>query len=123
TRHRPGSLRGLPIVVSGQKSGRLFWTEATGQGKTTLKPYVLPLTKHDQPPVAPILLLPALSAPPWQAADHLAVLSDSALLSLWGLRQKGTRDPLLFPMLSGDFAVEPRRTPGRCEVVFADAEN
>src|SRR6185369_12747635 len=103
TRHLPGSLRGLPMVVPEDKGGWLLWSEAAETGKTTLKPYALPIKAHDQKPQAPALQLPALNAPPWQGADRLAVLSDRGMLSLWGLRQKGTRDPLLFPMLQGEF--------------------
>jgi hypothetical protein len=64
-----------------------------------------------------------LSAPPWHDANRLAVLSETGFLSLWGFRQKGTRDPLLFPFLKQDFALDASKRPGRCQIVHADAEN
>src|SRR5207249_6927612 len=38
------------------------------------------------------------------------------------LRQEGTRDPLLFPMLPNDFLADAGKRSGRCQVMHADAE-
>jgi outer membrane protein assembly factor BamB len=123
TRHPAGSLRGLPAIVPGEQGPLLLWTELKGSGHVEIKPYELPLKQHDQKPVDPVVSMSALSAPPWPQADRLAVVTQTGMLSLWGLKQKGTRDAELFPLLKHGFPIEASKQPGRCQVVYADAEN
>jgi len=63
-----------------------------------------------------------MSAPPWRQADRLAIATQAGYLSLLGIRQKDTTDPLLFPLFKQDLALgEGENIP--CQVVHADAEN
>ena len=102
TRHPAGSLRGLPIVAHGGKRDLLLWSQALAPGRAEIKPYALPIEQTEQKPNVideALGQLKGLSAPPWHDANRLAVLTEAGTLSLWGFRQKGTRDPLLFPLL------------------------
>jgi outer membrane protein assembly factor BamB len=130
TRHRAGSLRGLPAIVSGAKGAFLLWCEAKGLDHAEIKPYALPIQHAEQKPVEPMVELPGISFAPWCDADRLAVATDEGFLSLWGFQQKGTRDPLLFPLLKKNekkedeiFFLIDASGPGRSQVVYADAEN
>jgi outer membrane protein assembly factor BamB len=123
TRHPAGSLPGLPTIVSSTKGSYLLWSQAKGPGNAEIKPYELPIAQPDQKPVEPMVTVPGLSAPPWCDGDRLAAATQAGFLSLWGIRQKGTRDPLLFPLLKQDFAIDASKAGGRCQVVHADAEN
>jgi outer membrane protein assembly factor BamB len=122
TRHPAGSLRGLPILARGGKRDLLLLSQAPAPGRAEIKPYALPIEQAEQKPIEPMLAVAGLSASPWHDANRLAVLSETGLLSLWGFRQKGTRDPLLFPFLKQDFPLDTG-APGRCQIVHADAEN
>ena len=122
TRHPAGSLRGLPLIVPSDEKSFLLWTQAKGAGQAEIKPYELPIQRHDQKPTEPIQV-PGLSAPPWRAADRLALVTDKGMMSLYGLKQKGTRDPLFFPLHKHDFPIDTGKTAGRCQVVHASAES
>jgi outer membrane protein assembly factor BamB len=121
TRHPAGSLRGLPVIATSDKGAVLLWSQAQGADRVEIKPYELPIGHPEQKPAEPILQLPAISAPPWCEADRLVVATQNGFLSLWGVQQKGTRDKLLFPLLKQDFPLDA--SPGRGQVVHADAEN
>ncbi len=60
---------------------------------------------------------------PWHDSGRVAVATDAGRLHLYGIRQPGNRDPLLFPLLKDGYPVAPadRRAPAL--VVHADAEN
>jgi hypothetical protein len=140
TRHPAGSLRGLSVIASGETPASSFprpgvgtvptperesqaillWSQAKGRERVEIKPYALPIQHHEQKPAEPILQLASISAPPWCDADRLAVATDRGFLSLWGFRQKGTHDPLLFPLMKQDFLMD--EGPGRCQVVHANAQ-
>jgi outer membrane protein assembly factor BamB len=121
TRHPAGSLRGLPVIVPGDKGAFLLWSQAKGRDRVEIKPYALPIQHHDQKPTEPILQMPEMSAP-WCDADRMAVATETGFLSLWGFRQKGTRDPLLYRITKDDFLIDESEGPGRCHVVHANAE-
>ncbi len=123
TRHSAGSLRGLPRIASDGKGDWLLWCQAKGRDRTEITPLALPLAHHEPKPGEPIVALAGISAPPWLDAQRLAMMTDAGTLALWGVRQQGTRDPLLFPMLPSDFLVDAGKRSGRCQVVHADAEN
>ncbi|HZZ82621.1 MAG TPA: PQQ-binding-like beta-propeller repeat protein, partial [Gemmataceae bacterium] len=123
TRHRAGTLPGLPTFVRAGKQSLLLWSERRGPGQAEIKPYALPLTEPEQAPIKPRIAIDGLSASPSLLGDRLSVLSETGMLSLWSYHQKGTRDPLLFPLLKHDFALEASKRPGRCEVVHGDADN
>jgi hypothetical protein len=122
TRHAAGSLRGLPPIANDGKTDWLLWTQAKGVGGSELQPLALPLTGTALPTSEPALPLPVLSAAPWLDSYRLAAMTQRGALSLFGVRQKGTSDPLLFRLVPSDFSVDLAKTPGRCEVVHADAE-
>jgi hypothetical protein len=116
-------LRGLPPIASDGKEDWLLWCQQKGRERTEITPYALPLAHHEPKPGEPIVTLSGVSAPPWLDAQRLAVMTDAGMLSLWGVRQPGTRDPLLFPLLQSDFLVDAGKRAGRCQVVHADAES
>ena len=121
TRHPPGSLRGLPTVAANDKGSYLLWSQATGLASAEIRPYALPLAHPEQKPVEPIVPFKGMTAPPWRQDDRLAVTTPAGYLSLWGIRQKETSDPLLF-RLQQDFALDAGENVA-CQVVHADAEN
>jgi hypothetical protein len=121
TRHPAGSLRGLPAIVAGDKGAFLLWSQAKGPERVEIKPYALPIQHHQQKPAEPILQMAGMSAP-WCDADRMAVATETGFLSLWGFRQKRTRDPLLYRLTKEDFLIDESEGPGRCHVVHANAE-
>jgi outer membrane protein assembly factor BamB len=123
TQHPAGSLRGLPILARGGKRDLLLVSQSVAPGRAEIKPYALPIEQPEQKPIEPILSVAGLSASPWHDAHRLAVLSGTGHLSLFGFRQKGTRDPLIFPFLKQDFVLDAGMSLSRCEIVHADAEN
>jgi hypothetical protein len=134
TGHAAGTLRGEPLLLpadevaadlgAGGPSGWLVLCLAHGDGQTELRPYALPIRHADQAPVEPLLRLAGrASFAPWQDAGKLALATDGGYLSLWGVRQKGNRDPLLFPLLPDAVAVDTSKGTARAQVVHADAEN
>ena len=58
-------------------------------------------------------------------SNKLALATDAGLLALYGIRQQGNRDPLLFPLLKDVYRLESAGRAGRARalVVHADAEN
>lgn len=123
TKHPAGSLRGLPSIAPSDKGGVLLWTQARGSDRVEIKPYELPIAQSEQKPAEPIVSLPRLSSPPWVGPDRLAAATQTGFLSVWGIQQKGTRDPLLFPLLKQDVPIDEGTHTTRCQVVKADAEN
>jgi outer membrane protein assembly factor BamB len=136
TGHAAGSLRSVPLVLPESAeaiapeghatTGWLLLSLARGDGQTELRPYALPLRSADQPAAEPAPRLSGRAAfAPWQDTAKLAVATDIGYLSLWGLRQRGNRDPLLFPLLKDKdaYPVETGKAPMRALVVHADAEN
>ena len=123
TRHPAGSLPGLPAIMHGAKNDWLLWSQTKGASRAQIKPYALPLESAEQKPAPTIVKVRGMSAAPWQQADRLAIMTEAGFLSLWGIQQKGTRDPLLFPYFKQDFPVDLGKRAGRCQVVHADAEN
>jgi outer membrane protein assembly factor BamB len=131
--HPAGSLRGVPIFVRGRQmpkatdpakgpTGWMLLCQAKGTAAVEVRPYRLPLHDPDQPAAEPMLQVAGLSwFPPYHDAEKLAVATDAGRLSLWGIRQKGNPgDPLLFPLLKGDYALGGGT--GRAQVVHADAD-
>jgi hypothetical protein len=150
--HAPGSLRGLPLILgrtaadNGRETaqasrispvapvtGRLFLllNLASGAGSVEMHPYALPIQQPDQKPLDLHISVRGDSwAPPWHDAEKLALATDAGLLALYGIRQKGNRERLLFPLLQDDYRLEGKNrennaaiSSGRALVVYADVEN
>ncbi|MBI2806007.1 MAG: PQQ-binding-like beta-propeller repeat protein [Planctomycetes bacterium] len=122
TRHAAGSLLGLPALYSGDKQAWLLQGLATGLNHAAVKAYALPIQNAEQRPVAEADL-PGVSTRPWFGTDRFAIMTESGFLSPRGVRQPGTRDPLLFRHLKQDFLVDPARRAGRCVIAYADRYN
>ena len=133
--HPAGSLRGVPIVVRGQKAsttegavkgptGWLLLCQANGSDSFEVRPFELPIGDADQASRGPIVHIPgSVSSPPYHDAEKLAIATDAGLLSLWGIRLKGNRDdPLLFSILGSHYEIAGGKGPGRAQVVHADGE-
>ncbi|MBI3407124.1 MAG: PQQ-binding-like beta-propeller repeat protein [Planctomycetes bacterium] len=133
TGHAPGSLRTLPAIWNEEKTAaespaiRMGWMLlglSRGGTSEEFVPYALPITDPDQKPSEPTVRSIGTSwFDSWRDGEKLAWATDAGYLALYGLRQKGNRDPLLFPMLSGDYMVTGVGEPGRAQVVHVDAEN
>jgi hypothetical protein len=127
TNHAAGALRAEPLLLPGETQdpagGWLVLCLAQANGQTELRPYPLPLRDPDQMPTEPAQAPGWASFAPGQDAGRIALATDAGYLALWGVRQKGNRDPLLFPLLNDPFAVELGPTPARAQVVRTDAEN
>jgi outer membrane protein assembly factor BamB len=135
TGHPAGSLRDVPIVLSeattgipvpgptDPAAGWLMLCQADGDG-VAVRPFALPVRSADQPPAEVTARAAGLSwYAPWHDAEKIALATDTGFLSLWGIRQKRNRDPLLFPLFKDEYLVDAGRRPGRAQVVHADAEN
>lgn len=123
SRHPAGAARVLPTMLPDDKGGWLLWAQATGLEKTVVKPYAAPFQGPEPRAAEPTLHLGRVAAPAWRDGDRLAWISDTGMLSLWGQRQKEMRDPLLYPLLANEFPLDPKKRPGRCQVVHADRDN
>jgi outer membrane protein assembly factor BamB len=107
TGHAPGALRGEPIVVSGEEGVQvpryLVLGEADGLGAMRLRAFQL---FDDRPTAAAApaeVRLPGWSwFPPYHDPEKLALVTDAGALGLFGIRQAGTADPALFPLLGRD---------------------
>jgi outer membrane protein assembly factor BamB len=105
TGHASGSLRGAPVVISEAArpgkgpTGYLIFVEADTLETTRLRAYALPVQAAEQQPLAPAPQLRGWSwFPPFHDDEKLALATDAGQLSLFGIRQPGTRDPVLFPI-------------------------
>lgn len=133
TQHAPGSLRGAPLVWNEPRSGGdktknegwLLLNLAGAGDEAELRPYSLPITQPDQKPTPSVKVRGRSWTSPWHDGDKLALATDAGRLSLLGIRQKGNRDPLLFPLLQDDYVVEneDRARLARAMLVHADADN
>ncbi len=109
TGHPPGSLRGLPVIWNEGEEGAgwLLLNQASGSDSLQLRPYALPVRAPDEKPAAPDIYVRGDSAAtPSFESGRLALATDAGLLALFGIRQKGNRDPLLFRTLNEDYRLE-----------------
>lgn len=134
TRHLAGAVRGEPIVVSpdGDAPGYLILNTASGLRGTDLKVYDLPLRARD---AAPRQLRPGAEMEGWtwfhghHDPEKLALLTDAGVLGLFGLKQPGTTDQPLFPILPGgglrlaDLQGEKAAAPGRAAIVQVQGDD
>jgi tetratricopeptide (TPR) repeat protein len=128
TGHPPGSLRGLPVIWNEGEghAGWLLLNQASGSDSLQLRPYALPVRETNEKPVAPDIHVRGDSAaPPWFESGRLALATDAGLMALFGIRQKGNRDPLIFRTLNEDYRLESeeRARRGRALIVYAAAND
>src|SRR5205814_1457939 len=58
--------------------------------------------------------------PPHADPEKIALVTDAAVLGLFGIRQAGTTDPALFPLVGSQRELgEEKRTPARAQLVAA----
>lgn len=126
TGHAAGSLVGPPIVVP--DGGSKIWlvlTEAQRGPQIKLRPIPYPPEKagkrHEQDYVVP----GTLSFPPRHDAESILLATEEGRLHRVGLRLRGNRDHLLFPLEPTDIAVDatPTGQPLKAMVAHVDAEN
>lgn len=130
TGHAPGSLRTLPAIWSeprvsgdGETAGWLL-LGLSRQATDEFVPYALPITDSDQKPAEPILRSKGRAwFGPWHDDEKLAWATDAGYLAIHGIRQKGNRDPLLFPLFKDDYFVAGAGDAGKSLLAHVDAEN
>ena len=129
TGHPAGSVRGEPLVLTPDPEEGESWlvlNEARGLDATQLCVYRLPVAA-DREQQAPARRVPEPPLPGWtwfppsHDGEMVAMLGDTGVLGLFGIRQmRNPLDPPLFPMLPKTFdlgAAAPAREHGRSEVV------
>jgi len=124
--HPSGSLRSVPVVLSdaaASSKGLLILPQAQGLDAIILRAFELPIRHADQQPLTPERKISGWTwFPPYHDGERLALATDTGAFALFGIRQKGNRDPLLFPMLKEDVVLSGSGF-GRAQIVHADAEN
>jgi outer membrane protein assembly factor BamB len=103
TGHAAGSLRGEPIVVSGEEgleiSRYLVLGESDGLTAMKLSAFRL-FDKPTQSPERAEVHLPGWSwFPPYHDAETIALVTDAGAIGVFGIKQKGDDDPPLFPLV------------------------
>ena len=129
TGHPAGSLRGEPLVLAPDPEEGESWlvlNEARGLDHTQLCVYRLPIAA-DREQQAPVSAVPEPPLPGWtwfppsHDGEMVAMLGDTGVLGLFGIRQaRNLNDPPLFPMLLKNFDLGPEaaaKDHGRSEVV------
>jgi hypothetical protein len=109
TDHPSGSLRSEPLLIPPVKLGSeetspgfLVLNQAEGLDAVQLRVYELPLTDAH---AAPKTLDPPARLPGWtwfrprEDGEKVAILSDTGMLGLFGIRQPNNKDQALFPLL------------------------
>jgi outer membrane protein assembly factor BamB len=135
--HASGSLRGRPIILAdpdyqppaeGQEvpqgiQAYLVLSQADGLDAVRLRVFGLPLSDPDQAPLPLDLRTRGWSwFPPFHDGARLAQVTDAGSFSLYGRRQKGNRDPVLFPMLKDDVLLgrAASESTSRAQIVHGD---
>jgi outer membrane protein assembly factor BamB len=135
--HPRGALRSPPLILQDPDaprhdagatvgtSGWLLLSQVDGDA-VKLRLFALPIRDPDQSPLPLDAHVRGNSNfPPWTDGERLAMASDAGFFSLWGVKQKGTREPPLFPLLKDD-VVLGKAGPGEVGgglIAHADAEN
>jgi outer membrane protein assembly factor BamB len=127
TGHPAGSLRGEPLVVvapdgQGNDVSWLILNQTHGLDATRLRIYHLPIADRE---ASPEKLTPEPEAhgwtwfPPYHDGEQVAMLGDTGVLALFGIRQpRNLNDPLLFPILPNSLDLGAgAKSRGRSEMV------
>jgi outer membrane protein assembly factor BamB len=131
TGHDAGSLRGEPLIIAPDSAalargeGYLLLNQTDGLHAMRLRLFALPLTDRFGPE-ADVNPVPRVAGWTWFSpsfdGEKVALLSDEGILGLFGVRQPGANDSLLYPRLSpggvslNDF-LKPTATQVRSQVV------
>lgn len=104
TNHPAGSLRGEPIIVSGEEgievNRYLILSQTDGIGAMKLRGFRL-LDGPTESPLSAEVRLPGWSwFPPYHDPESIAIVTDSGSIGLFGIQQTGNDDPPLFPLLA-----------------------
>jgi outer membrane protein assembly factor BamB len=133
--HRADSLGSEPIVIAPDKEDAprfLVLNQKQGYEGMELKVFELPLADRH---AAPLTLdpVPRLAGWTWFRPHHddekLVMVSDAAVLGLFGVRQANNQDPALFPLLQpGGLNLAPFLPPEgagrvRAQVVHSQGDN
>ena len=126
TGHPAGSVRGEPLILTPDPVVGESWlvlNQTHGLDETEMHVYRLPLQDKDQPPekLDPPPAVPGWTwFPPAHDGEKVAMLGDTGVLGLFGIRQsRNLNDPPLFPLLPKfDLAAgAAAKDRGRSEVV------
>jgi outer membrane protein assembly factor BamB len=129
TGHPSGTLRGDPVIVRGPDARYLLLCLADGFEATELRLFPLPITRPDAASLRLNLRVPGWSwFAPRQDTEKLALATDMGAVGVFGIRQPGDRDPLLYPMLGKELRLSGARGTGgtpaaRAQVVYLDGSN
>jgi outer membrane protein assembly factor BamB len=131
TAHDAGSLRGEPLIIAPDSAalargeGYLLLNQTDGLHAMRLRLFALPLTDRFGPE-AVVNPVPRVAGWTWFSpsfdGEKVALLSDEGALGLFGVRQPGANDSLLYPRLSpggvslNEF-LKPTATQVRSQVV------
>jgi outer membrane protein assembly factor BamB len=119
TEHPSETLRGEPLIVAPDSAalargeGFLLLNQTDGLHGMRLRLFPLPLTPTDRKgPEADVNPAPRVPGwtwfPPTYDGEKIVMLSDTGVLGLFGVKQAGTNDPLLYPRLaSGGVSLDP----------------
>lgn len=125
TGHSPGSLRGEPIVVTGDAGvdvpRYLVLGEADGMEAMKLRAFRL-LDKPTAIGPTSEVRLPGWSwFAPYRDPEKLVLVTDAGSLGLIGIQQKDNTDSPVFPLLGRDASpIETSRATARAELVHAE---
>ncbi|MFQ3652566.1 MAG: PQQ-binding-like beta-propeller repeat protein, partial [Gemmataceae bacterium] len=104
TRHLAASLRGEPILLPPLQGdpGYLVLNQTAGTRSTQLKVYELPIRERNASPRR-LKMNAEMEGwtwfPPFNDPEKIALLTDAGMLGVFGIRQPGTMDQPLFPLL------------------------
>ena len=104
TRHLAASLRGEPILLPplGGDNGYMVLNQTAGTRSTELKVYDLPIRERNAQPRR-LKMRAEMEGwtwfPPFHDPEKIALLTDAGMLGIFGIRQPGTTDQPLFPLL------------------------
>jgi len=126
--HAHGALRSPPVVVidPGKTAGLMILEETDGLDAVRLRVYALPIRDPDQKPLPVEQKVRGWSwFAPFQDGERLLSATDAGVLGYWGIRQKGNRDPALFPWFKKELMVAEGKADrsARAFVAHADADN
>jgi outer membrane protein assembly factor BamB len=138
TEHPASSLRSEPLIFGANAADQSGWLvlnqQAQGGDEVRLRLFELPVKQGQSGELLSLKRPPRLpgmtSFPPHQDGEKLAMVTDTGVLGLYGIKQPHTKDQELFPWLPGSGAVElaPFLRPhahghGRAEVVRVQGDD
>ena len=128
--HEAGSLVSTPLILpdpdpaplkaAGTAAGWLVMTEVH-DGNSRLRVFRLPLQTPDDAALPLDLQVKGWSwSGPYFDGEHLALATDAGQFAVWGVKQHGNRDAVVFPIFRNE-ALAGKASPGAAAVVHAHA--